>query len=88
MKRAASEAVVTHGGTISHQHGVGTDHAPYLNVEKGALGMALLQNTLARCDPKGIMNPGKLLGSQKDPQARSDSRQHHQGWWKRTREWL
>ncbi len=57
---AASQVVVAHGGTISHQHGVGTDHAPYLPAEKGALGMATLRALGAHFDPDGIMNPGKL----------------------------
>jgi alkyldihydroxyacetonephosphate synthase len=61
LKRAASQAIVAHGGTISHQHGVGTDHRPYLVEEKGSLGMAVLKDVCKRFDPKGIMNPGKLL---------------------------
>jgi len=36
LKAAVSEAVVHMGGTISHQHGVGKDHARYLAAEKGA----------------------------------------------------
>ena len=50
------------GGTISHQHGVGTDHAPYLAAEKGALGMAVLADVARRFDPAGRMHPGVLLG--------------------------
>lgn len=61
LKRAGSEAVVAHGGTISHQHGVGTDHAPYLAAEKGPLGMALIRSAARQCDPDGILNPGKLF---------------------------
>lgn len=61
LKTAASEAIVAQGGTISHQHGVGTDHAPWLAAEKGPLGMAVLQDVCHRFDPEGIMNPGKLL---------------------------
>ena len=38
LKAAASAAIVAGGGTISHQHGVGRDHAPYLAAEKGAPG--------------------------------------------------
>ncbi len=60
LKAAASNAIVTHGGTISHQHGVGTDHMPYLAEEKGELGMAFIGDLCARFDPDGIMNPGKL----------------------------
>lgn len=61
MKRAASGAIVARGGTISHQHGVGVDHAAYLPAEKSALGMAALRAACAVFDPAGIMNPGKLL---------------------------
>lgn len=60
MKTAASQAVVAHHGTISHQHGVGMDHAPYLYAEKGELGTAVIQDLTHRFDPQGIMNPGKL----------------------------
>ena len=61
MKTAASQAIVQHGGTISHQHGVGKDHQPYLEAEKGKLGMAILEALVRQYDPVGIMNPGTLL---------------------------
>ncbi|MCA9934650.1 MAG: FAD-binding oxidoreductase [Ardenticatenaceae bacterium] len=61
MKAAASEAIVANHGTISHQHGVGTDHAPYLPAEKGTLGMAALCNAIHTFDPAGMMNAGKLV---------------------------
>jgi alkyldihydroxyacetonephosphate synthase len=61
LKRAASEVILAHGGTISHQHGVGRDHATYLAAEKGAVGMATLAATLKSLDPDGIMAPGVLL---------------------------
>ncbi len=62
LKGAASEAIVRHGGTISHQHGVGTDHAPYLAAEKGELGMSALGDLARRFDPDSILHPGVLLG--------------------------
>jgi alkyldihydroxyacetonephosphate synthase len=61
LKAGASEAIVRLGGTISHQHGVGSDHAPYLAAEKGELGMAALGDLARRFDPAGIMHPGVLL---------------------------
>ncbi len=61
MKSAASQAIMDHKGTISHQHGVGSDHAPYLAAEKGKLGIEILGNIMNHFDPQGIMNPGKLL---------------------------
>jgi alkyldihydroxyacetonephosphate synthase len=61
LKDAASRAIVAAGGTISHQHGVGTDHLPYLAAEKGELGMEALEAARQVFDPQGMMNPGKLL---------------------------
>jgi alkyldihydroxyacetonephosphate synthase len=61
LKTVASEAVVAGGGTISHQHGIGRDHAPYLAAEKGPLGMAALRDVITRFDPGGRLSPGVLL---------------------------
>ncbi len=61
LKGAATRAIVAGGGTISHQHGVGTDHAPWLEAEKGALGLRALRGAFEALDPEGRMNPGKLL---------------------------
>jgi alkyldihydroxyacetonephosphate synthase len=60
MKHAASQVIQQLGGTISHQHGVGLDHAPYLPKEKGTLGMEALRAIFQTMDPDGMMNPGKL----------------------------
>lgn len=61
LKSAASQAIVEQGGTISHQHGVGLDHRPYLEVEKGELWLQMLRAVAKTVDPKGLMNPGKLM---------------------------
>ena len=61
VKRAASEAIVQNGGTITHHHAVGRDHAPWLREEVGAGGTAALRALKAELDPAAIMNPGKLL---------------------------
>lgn len=61
LKGAVSRTIVAHGGTISHQHGVGVDHAPYLPAEKGALGMDLIRAMAREFDPEQMMNPGKLF---------------------------
>ncbi|SDQ76197.1 FAD-binding oxidoreductase [Pseudovibrio sp. Tun.PSC04-5.I4] len=64
IKKVASEIVVVHGGTISHQHGVGRDHAPYLKAEKGALGMSALVALAKNFDPEARMNPGVLIANE------------------------
>jgi alkyldihydroxyacetonephosphate synthase len=61
LKDTASRVIVAHGGTISHQHGVGFDHLRYLPAEKGVLGMDMLKSVCRQLDPDGMMNPGKLL---------------------------
>ena len=58
---ARTDAIVAAGGTITHHHAIGRDHAPWLAREIGPLGVELLRTLKERCDPAGIMNPGKLL---------------------------
>jgi alkyldihydroxyacetonephosphate synthase len=60
-KTAASEAIIATGGTISHHHGVGTDHRNWLAGEIGPLGVDLLRAIKDRLDPAGILNPGVLI---------------------------
>jgi len=61
VKRAACEAIVAAGGTITHHHAVGRDHAPYMRAEVGEAGLGALRALKGELDPTGIMNPGKLL---------------------------
>jgi alkyldihydroxyacetonephosphate synthase len=61
IKAAASEAILANGGTISHHHGVGTDHLPWMAREKGPVTSGLLQAIKREIDPQGIFNPGKLI---------------------------
>ncbi len=60
-KEAATEAIVARRATITHHHAVGRAHAPWLEREIGATGLAALRAVKERLDPAGIMNPGKLL---------------------------
>lgn len=62
LKHAASQEIIRFGGSISHQHGVGIDHLPYLAAEKGELGLDALRSLVRTFDPDGMMNPGKLVG--------------------------
>ncbi|MDQ4048590.1 MAG: FAD-binding oxidoreductase [Actinomycetota bacterium] len=60
-KAAAVDAIVANDGTITHHHGVGRDHTPWMSDEVGEPGLDLLRAAKERLDPTGIMNPGKLL---------------------------
>lgn len=61
LKHAASSAIIENGGTISHQHGVGKDHTPYLSVEKGEQGMKVLSHLCHHFDHKNLLNPNTLI---------------------------
>ncbi len=60
-KRAASEAIVAAGGTITHHHAVGVDHRPYLESEIGEVGLRMLRAVKSAVDPHGVCNPGTLI---------------------------
>jgi alkyldihydroxyacetonephosphate synthase len=60
-KAAATDALLAAGGTLTHHHAVGRDHAPWMEREVGPLGLDLLRAVKERCDPAGIMNPGNLI---------------------------
>ena len=60
-KSAACDAIVAHGGTITHHHAVGRDHAAWMAQEVGEVGVEVLRGVKQKLDPAGIMNPGKLL---------------------------
>ena len=60
-KQAANRAILDAGGTITHHHAVGTDHAAAYAEEIGPLGLAALRAVKRELDPAGILNPGILL---------------------------
>jgi alkyldihydroxyacetonephosphate synthase len=60
-KKAAGDAIMSTGGTITHHHAVGADHRAWMRDEVGDLGVQLLRAVKATLDPAGILNPGKLI---------------------------
>jgi len=61
IKRVASDAVIEHGGTITHHHSVGRDHRPWYDRQRSAPFANALRAVKARLDPAGILNPGVLV---------------------------
>jgi alkyldihydroxyacetonephosphate synthase len=61
IKRAASEAVIAEGGTITHHHAVGRDHRPWYDRQRPEPFAEALRAAKAAVDPAGIMNPGALV---------------------------
>ena len=62
IKAAVSEAIISHGGTITHHHAVGRDHRPWYDRQRPALFGEALAGAKERLDPTGILNPGVLIG--------------------------
>jgi alkyldihydroxyacetonephosphate synthase len=60
-KSAAADAIMAHGGTITHHHAVGADHLRWMREEIGDLGVQVLRAVKAELDPAGVLNPGKLI---------------------------
>ena len=61
VKTRVNDAILAGGGTISHHHGIGRDHAPWLAQEIGDGGMRILRALKTELDPAGVMNPGALI---------------------------
>ena len=72
-KSAASAAILASRATITHHHAIGTDHARFLGEEVGTLGLRLLAAAKATLDPRGVLNPGKLIAVS-DQEAEVESR--------------
>ncbi|MFJ4225186.1 FAD-binding oxidoreductase [Microbacterium sp. NPDC089695] len=65
VKARTNDAILAAGGTISHHHAVGRDHAPWLESEIGATGVRILRAIKRELDPTGILNPGALLPAER-----------------------
>jgi alkyldihydroxyacetonephosphate synthase len=62
IKAAASEALASAGGTITHHHAVGRVHRPWYDRERPALFGDALAAVKRELDPHGVLNPGVLVG--------------------------
>jgi len=63
IKRAAADALLAHGGTITHHHAVGRDHRPWYDRERPEGFARALGAVKSALDPKGVLNPGILLAA-------------------------
>ncbi len=61
IKAAASEALASAGGTITHHHAVGRTHHPWYKQERPALFGGALAAVKRYWDPRGVLNPGVLV---------------------------
>lgn len=61
VKKAAEDAFMQNGGTLSHHHAVGYEHMPWITEDISETGIRAVQALKSGLDPKGIMNPGKIV---------------------------
>jgi FAD/FMN-containing dehydrogenase len=55
------EEVIKRDGSLSAEHGIGTDRKPMLKRYKSPVEMALMKSIKRAIDPDGLMNPGKIF---------------------------
>ena len=61
VKSAIQQAFVDNGGSISHHHGVGLEHAPWLEDDISTEGVAVMRGLFASADPGRNFNPDKIV---------------------------
>lgn len=49
------------GGSVSAEHGIGTEKVDYLALSRSPTEIALMRQLKRTFDPKGILNPGKIF---------------------------
>lgn len=64
VKKAAEDAFMKNGGTLSHHHAVGTEHLPWVEEDLSPTGLKAVKALKDGLDPNGIMNPGKIIPSE------------------------
>jgi FAD/FMN-containing dehydrogenase len=63
MNDVVYKIVLKHGGSVSAEHGVGIVKRDYLPKIKDPVAYDLMKTLKRTLDPKGILNPGKVLWS-------------------------
>ena len=61
VKRAIQQSFMDNGGTISHHHGVGEEHSPWLDQDISPAGVFIQRKLFEGVDPDGRFNPGKII---------------------------
>ena len=61
VKSAIQQSFIDNGGTLSHHHGVGLEHAPWLEQDISAQGVGIVTGLFEATDPGHHLNPGKIV---------------------------
>ncbi|MEM1246503.1 MAG: FAD-binding oxidoreductase [Acidobacteriota bacterium] len=61
IEAAVYEPLADYGGSVSAEHGVGTEKQPYLHLTRDAAQIELMRTLKGALDPKNLLNPGRVL---------------------------
>lgn len=61
VKRAVQQSFMEHGGTVSHHHGVGEEHSPWMEQDISPAGVHMQKVLFDGVDPAQNLNPGKIV---------------------------
>ncbi len=61
VKQAIQQTFVENGGGVSHHHGVGEEHSPWLAQDISEAGVFIQRTLFDGVDPQGLFNPGKIV---------------------------
>ncbi len=61
VKRAVQSTFVASHGTLSHHHGVGLEHSPWMAQDISAAGQHMIAGLFSAVDAGGNLNPGKIV---------------------------
>lgn len=61
VKRAIQQTFVDYHGTVSHHHGVGEEHSPWMAEDISEAGVYIQRKLFEGVDPGNNLNPGKII---------------------------
>lgn len=61
LKRTIQQSFIDSKGTLSHHHGVGIEHSPWMSQDISPAGEKMIGGLFNAVDPAKNLNPGKVV---------------------------
>lgn len=61
VEQAVYQPLAAFKGSVSAEHGIGLEKKPYLGISRSPTELALMRSLKTTLDPRGVLNPGKVL---------------------------